>query len=73
MENKIIELDNNEKYIVADTITHKNQTFLILGKIKKEDEIDDLVFAELIGNKVKKINDENTINQLKEIYKLNLN
>lgn len=73
MENKIIELDNNEKYIVADTITYNEQVFLILGKIKKKEEVDDLIFAELIGNKVKKITDENTINQLKEIYKLNLN
>lgn len=74
MKNKIIELDNNEKYVVADTFSNSNKTYMVLGKLLNNNDIDNnIIFAELINNKVKKINDKNEINQLEEIYKLYLN
>ena len=74
MVDKIIQLDNNERYAVADSFTYSNKVYLILGKMIDNDNIENAVaFAELIDNKIKKITDEKEINQLKEIYKLSLN
>ena len=69
LKDKIIELDNKEKYIVIDSLPFSEKTILILGKLsKKEDDVSDLVFTEMVDNKVKKITDEEIINKIKEMY-----
>ena len=72
---KILELDNNEKYIVADSITYSNRTFLYLGKINDtEDNVSDEfelyeLLSESNSSKVEKVQDQNLKNVLDMIFK----
>lgn len=72
---KILELENNEKYIVADSITYSNRTFLYLGKLNdNEDNVSDEfelyeLLSESDSSKVVKVEDQNLKNVLDMIFK----
>lgn len=73
MKNKIIELGNGEKYIVADEINYAGRTFLLLGKVILEiEDIEGLEIYEMINNSVEKVIDEELIENLKKIFEMNL-
>lgn len=72
IKNKIIELSNGEKYIVADSINFSNRNFLLLGKVILEtEEIEDLEFYEKINDSVQKVLDEKLIENLKQVFNVN--
>ena len=71
IKNKIVELKNGEKYVVADSITYSNRTFLLVGKLLGE-EIDTLEICELVGKKIEKILDEELSENIKQIFAMNL-
>lgn len=70
LKDKIIELDNNEKYVVADLINLSNKMILVLGKLDEEN-ITEILFAEFTNGKVKKIINQEFVEELKNVYKLN--
>lgn len=73
MKNKIIELSNGEKYIVADSVTYADRTFLILGKVVLETEdVQDFAIYEMINNSVEKVLDEELIENLKKVFEMNI-
>ena len=73
MKDKIIELSNGEKYVVADEVNYANRTFLMLGKVILEtEEIEELEIYEKIDNNVEKVLDEELIDNLIKIFEMNL-
>lgn len=70
---KIFELDNKEKYIVMDSISYMSKTILLLGKLNDSEEVGDFMYAEFDNGNIIKIEDQEIINRLDEIIKMNLN
>ncbi len=69
IKNKILLLDNNDKYVVLDSITYQNVNYLLVAKTEDEENLDsDLAFAELVDNKMNFIKDPVFIEQLKELF-----
>ena len=69
IKDKIIELSNGEKYIVADSIDFLNRNFLLLGKVILEaEEVEDLEIYEKINNNIEKVLDEELIDNLKQVF-----
>ena len=69
IKNKIIELSNGEKYIVAGSIDFLNRNFLLLGKVILEtEEVEDLEIYEKINNSIEKVLDEELIDNLKQVF-----
>ena len=69
IKNKIIELSNGEKYIVAGSIDFLNRNFLLLGKVILEtEEVEDLEIYEKINNNIEKVLDEELIDNLKQVF-----
>lgn len=72
---KILELDNNEKYIVADSITYSSRTFLYLGKLNdlEDDVSEEFELYELLNgegsSRIEKVSDENLKSVLDMIFK----
>lgn len=73
IKNKILELENNEKYIVVDSLTYSNRTFVYLGKINDNDVSDIFELFELKNDsgvsKIEKVQDENLKRVLDMIFK----
>ena len=73
IKNKIIELGNGEKYIVADSIVYADRTFLLLGKVILETEdVEDIQIYELINNSIEKVLDEELVENLNKIFAMNI-
>lgn len=70
---KTFELDNDEKYIVMDSIPYNSKTILLLGKISDSEDVGDFIYAEFENGNIIKIDDKELINKLDEIIKMNLN
>lgn len=71
IKDKIIELSNGEKYVVAESITYLDRTFLLAGKVLGEEDLEDLEMFELIDNKIEKVLDEELIQNLQQIFAMN--
>lgn len=71
IKDKIIELNNGEKYVVAESITYLDRTFLLAGKVLGEEDLEDLEMFELIDNKIEKVLDEELIQNLQQIFAMN--
>ena len=73
--NKILELENNEKYIVIDSLTYSNRLFIYLGKLNENesDVSDKFELFELKNDsgvsRVEKVQDENLCSVLNMIFK----
>ena len=73
MKDKIIELRNGQKYIVADEVNYANRTFLLLGRVILEtEEVEGLEIYEMIDKSVEKVLDEELIENLKQVFAMNL-
>lgn len=74
IKNKILELENNEKYIVIDSLTYSNRLFIYLGKINENesDVSDKFELFELKNDsgvsRVEKVKDEHLNSILNMIF-----
>ena len=73
IKNKIIELANGKKYIVADTVIYADRRFMILGEVMLETEdLGEFAIYEKIDNRVEKVLDEELIENLKKVFQMNI-
>lgn len=70
MLNKIIELTNDEKYLVIKEVMYSNRHFLLLGKvIGNEDDIsDDLEIYERINSEIIKVDNKELFDMLMDNF-----
>lgn len=70
MKNQVIELENGKKYAVAETITLDGNNYLYIVNI---DDNKELHFAEVNGNKIDFVKDDNLFDLLMfEVFKKNV-
>ena len=65
MENKIIELENNEKYIVVSSTIYDETIFGLLVNVKDENE---MIIAKIDNETIEVINDKKLYNELSKIF-----
>lgn len=69
LKNKMITLNNDEKYIVVDIMNYANRQFLLMDKVINNEELEEnFVITELKDNHINIINDESIIDELKSLF-----
>lgn len=65
MENKIIELENNKKYIVISSTIYDEKIYCLL--VNEEDE-DEMLIGQIDNESIEVINDDKLYNELSKIF-----
>lgn len=69
LRNRMLTIDNGDKYVVIDDIQYLNKKYLLLGKVIEEDIDENLLVAEYNDDKVTFVNNEILKEELLRLFK----